>query len=310
MTRGTVAVLGAGLMGHGIVALFSANGYLVRVYDPSPHAKETLRRRLDEAHRVMGVADPAPVETVEQVREAVQGAQWIIEAAPEDVKVKQSLVMEVVQYCTPDAIIASTTSAIPAGLISEPLRDADASRVLVSHFWNPPHLVPLVEVVGSSRTSEDVVERTVALLESLGKKVVRLRRDIPGFIGNRLQHALKREAIWLVGEGVCDPEAVDTVVKYGFGSRLAVLGPLEQSDLVGLDLTLAIHDFLLQHLDRSTRPHPLLKQKVAAGELGVKTGRGFYHWTPDAVEALRRRLADHILGLYRQGPRQQAGAGA
>jgi 3-hydroxybutyryl-CoA dehydrogenase len=135
-----------------------------------------------------------------------------------------------------------------------------------------------------------VVARTMELLRDAGKKPVHVRRDIPGFIGNRLQHALKREAIALVAAGVCDAETLDTVVKEGFGARMAVLGPLEQSDLVGLDLTLDIGNVLVEHLDRTAGPHPFLIEKVKAGKLGMRTGEGFRKWTPGEADAVRDRL--------------------
>jgi 3-hydroxybutyryl-CoA dehydrogenase len=152
----------------------------------------------------------------------------------------------------------------------------------------------LVEVVQAKETSLDTVEKTIALLRSVGKSAVHVRRDIPGFIGNRMQHALKREAIALVASGVCDAETVDTVVKEGFGARLAVLGPLEQSDLVGVNLTLDIHKTLIADLDRTPGPHPYLIEKVAKGELGMSTGRGFRDWTPEQAAEVRKRLSDFL----------------
>jgi 3-hydroxybutyryl-CoA dehydrogenase len=162
--------------------------------------------------------------------------------------------------------------------------------VLGTHFWNPPHLVPLVEVIQTEWTSDEVVRRTMGLLAAAGRQPVHVRRDIPGFIGNRLQHALKREAIALLAAGVCDAETIDTVVKSGFGARMAVLGPMEQTDLVGVDLTLDIQNTLMADLDRSTEPTQLIKDKVAQGKLGMRTGEGFRKWTPESANAVRERL--------------------
>ena len=158
-----------------------------------------------------------------------------------------------------------------------------------THFWNPPHLVPLVEVIQNERTSGAVVERTMQLLRRAGKVPVHVRRDIPGFVGNRLQHAMKREAIALVAAGVCDAETVDIVVREGFGARTAVLGPMEQSDLVGLDLQLNVAEVLYGDLDRTAGPHPFLRDKVKAGKLGMKTGEGYRKWTAKEADALSRR---------------------
>jgi 3-hydroxybutyryl-CoA dehydrogenase len=160
--------------------------------------------------------------------------------------------------------------------------------------------VPLVEVIQNEWTSDDVIARTIVLLRDAGKTAVRVKKDIPGFIGNRLQHALKREAIALVAAGVCDAETLDTVVREGFGARMAVLGPLEQSDLVGLDLTLDISNVLVEHLDRTGGPHPFLIEKVKAGKLGMRTGEGFRTWTPDEADAVRDRLRRFLAAQARR----------
>ena len=162
--------------------------------------------------------------------------------------------------------------------------------MLGAHFWNPPHLVPLVEIVLMSAANRPAADCLAAILRAIGRHPVLVHRDIPGFIGNRLQHALKREAIALVAAGVCDAETIDDVVKQGFGARLGVLGPLEQSDLVGLDLTKNIHDTLVPDLDVTPHTHPYLEALIDKGELGMKTGKGFRRWTPDEAEAVRQRL--------------------
>src|SRR5262249_10335776 len=153
-----------------------------------------------------------------------------------------------------------------------------------------PHLVPLVEVIQNEATGPDVVRKTIDLLRDAGRRPVHVKKDLPGFIGNRLQHALKREALALVAAVVSDAATLDTVVKDGFGARLSVLGPLEQSDLVGVDLTLDIHEVLIASLDRTAGPHPFLRDLVKAGKLGMKSGEGFRTWTPDEADAVRARL--------------------
>jgi 3-hydroxybutyryl-CoA dehydrogenase len=168
-------------------------------------------------------------------------------------------------------------------------------------------LVPLVEVIQNERSSSEVVQRTMALLRDAGKVPVHVRRDIPGFVGNRLQHAMKREAVALVAAGVCDAETIDTVVREGFGARTAVLGPMEQSDLVGLDLALDIAEVLYATLDRTAGPHPLLRDKVKAGKLGMKTGEGFRKWTAQEADAVRNRLS-RFLAEQAKARRNSAGS--
>jgi 3-hydroxybutyryl-CoA dehydrogenase len=196
-----------------------------------------------------------------------------------------------------DTVLASNSSAIRSTEIGQHLRRRD--RVLGTHFFNPPHLVPLVEVIQNEHTSDAVVARTIDLMRAAGKTPVHVRKDIPGFIGNRLQHALKREAIALLAAGVCDGETIDEVVKNGFGARMAVLGPMEQSDLIGLDLTLDISEVLIEHLDRTPGPHPFLREKVKAGKLGMKTGEGFRRWTPEQANDVRERLRRFLAGQVR-----------
>ena len=175
-------------------------------------------------------------------------------------------------------------------------------RALGTHWWNPPYLVPLVEVVRMSATSDAAVADTMALLRDVGKAPVEVKKDVPGFVGNRLQHALWREAIALVAEGVCDAKTVDDVVKSSFGARLAVLGPLENADLVGIDLTRAIHSYVFPALDRATTPSLYLDALINQGRLGFKTGGGFRNWTSDEQAALRSRIAQHLKASFRSQP--------
>jgi 3-hydroxybutyryl-CoA dehydrogenase len=154
--------------------------------------------------------------------------------------------------------------------------------------------VPLVEVIGTEWTSPGTIERTIALHAAIGKTPVHVKKDVPGFVGNRLQHALWREAIALVENGICDAQTVDTVIKASFGRRLAVLGPLENADLVGTDLTLAIHKIVLQDLDRRSGPSPYLAGLVAQGKLGMNSGEGFRTWSAEEQAELRSRVLRHL----------------
>jgi 3-hydroxybutyryl-CoA dehydrogenase len=168
-------------------------------------------------------------------------------------------------------------------------------RIVGTHFWNPPYLIPLVEVVRTAHVATEVVARTMTLLRGVGKHPIDCKKDVPGFVANRLQHALWREAISIVEHGIADAATVDESIRYGPGLRLPVLAPLENADMVGLDLTLAIHDYILPHLEASPEPSPLLKEKVEAGDLGFKTGRGFRAWTSEEAEASRRRLVAYLV---------------
>jgi 3-hydroxybutyryl-CoA dehydrogenase len=167
-------------------------------------------------------------------------------------------------------------------------------RALGTHWWNPPFLVPLVEVIETQWTSPQAIAWTMHLHEAAGKKPAHVKKDVPGFIGNRLQHALWREAISLVEHGICDAATVDAVIKASFGRRLAVLGPLENADLVGTDLTLAIHDTVLPAIENRPGSSPYLQDLVADGKLGFKSGEGFRKWSPEEQAALRTKVMQHL----------------
>lgn len=290
----TIAVVGAGLMGHGIAQVFAFAGHPVRVYDSHPESLATLRSRiranLDQLGMESGVEDR--VSDHVDLAETVRNAEIVIEAAPERLELKRAIFADLVRLSHPDALLASNTSVIPITQIAEGLETSD--RILGTHWWNPPFLVPLVEVVGTATTNPQAIDRMITLLRAVGKEPVHIKKDVPGFVGNRLQHALWREAIAIVADGIADAETVDAVVKASFGRRLAVLGPIENADLVGTDLTLDIHNVVLPHLDRSPSPSPYLSKLVNENRLGMKTGEGFRAWTPAEAAALRARVFDHL----------------
>jgi 3-hydroxybutyryl-CoA dehydrogenase len=290
-----IAVIGGGLMGHGIAYLLADAGHVVRIFECAAESRASLPRRLQALVELFD-ADAALLRRIsvhDRLDAAVDESTFVFEAAPERLPLKQGLFAELEDAVAPETVLASNSSAIPMTEIARHLKHRE--RVLGTHFWNPPHLVPLVEVIENEWTSGEVLRKTIDLLRAAGKTPVHVHRDIPGFVGNRLQHALKREAIALVAAGVCDAETIDTVVKEGFGARMAVLGPMEQSDLVGLDLTLEIAEVLYADLDRTAGPHPYLREKVKAHKLGMKSGEGLRRWTPETADAVRRRLSHFLV---------------
>src|SRR3954471_24358200 len=294
MSGSNIGVIGAGLMGHGIAYLLAAAGHTVRIHDPSAEWRKTMPERLESARALLG-GEPALLGRIsahDQMATAMQDTSFVFEAAPEKLPLKQQLFAELESLTAPDTILASNSSAIPSTRIGEKLKHR--KRVVGTHFWTPPHLVPLVEVTQNEWTSAETVRRTMELLYGAGRRPVHVKKDIPGFVGNRLQHALKREGIALVAAGVCDADTIDEVVKNGFGARMAVLGPMEQTDLVGVDLTLDIQNVLLADLDRSSEPMQILKDKVASGKLGMRAGEGMRKWTPKSANAVRERLRNFL----------------
>jgi 3-hydroxybutyryl-CoA dehydrogenase len=281
-------------MGHGIAQVFAVGGPQVAVYDPIANALATLHSRI--AKNLADLAqDPRAVDRVRAsatLANAVADADIVIEAAPEKLPLKQEIFAELDRLAPRNALLSSNTSVIPITRIAERVEHRD--RVLGTHWWVPPFLVPLVEVIQTAETAPAAIATMMELLTSVGKEAVHVRKDVPGFIGNRLQHALWREAIALVQAGVCDAPTIDKVVKASFGRRLAVIGPLESADLVGTDLALDCHAELLADLDRTPGPLPYLENLVANGRLGFKTGEGFRKWTPAEQAELRARLTAHL----------------
>ena len=292
--KACIAIIGAGLMGHGIAQVFALAGHDVRIHDSVQDNLDSATSRIRTNLKDLGDEESA-VERVHpcaDLRSAVRGADYVVEAVLEDLPLKQELFVEIERHARPDAIFASNTSVIPITDIMAPLRER--TRALGTHWWNPPYLVPLVEVIGTQWTSQAVVDWTIDLHRAAGKMPVHVKKDVPGFVGNRLQHALWREAIALVERGICDAETVDTVIKASFGRRLAVLGPLENADLVGTDLTLAIHKTVLPDIENRRGPSPYLEALVADGKLGFKSGEGFRPWSAQAQAALRAKVLQHL----------------
>ncbi|MFY0660518.1 MAG: 3-hydroxyacyl-CoA dehydrogenase family protein [Shimia sp.] len=296
-----IAVIGAGLMGHGIALTMARAGHTVAITDPIEDARQSVRKRIAHSMQAMGVSDQDICQSLKRIEVfgcnagAVKTADVVFEAAPEKMALKQAIFADVEKHAPDHCILASNTSVMPITQIMSELRLKN--RAVGTHWWNPPHMIPLVEVVKTEWTDDDVAQSVFGLLAHAGKTPVMVAKDVPGFIGNRLQHALWREAVSLVENGICDAEAVDTVIKSSFGRRLAVLGPLENADLVGTDLTLDIHENVLFDLEARRGPSPYLQDLVSRGNLGMKSGRGFRTWTEDEANAVRARVANHLTKL-------------
>jgi len=296
-----IAVLGAGLMGHGIALTFASAGHRVNVFDPVDSARASLHERISDSMQQLGnskqqIETALPlVDHSDAIESSVATADVIIEAAPEKLELKQSLFAECERHAPDNAIIASNTSVIQISKIVGEL--SSRHRMLGTHWWNPPHQIPLVEVIKTDWTDAELADAMQALLISVGKKAVMVEKDVPGFIGNRLQHALWREAISLVENGICTAHAVDDVVKASFGRRLAVLGPLENADLVGIELTQDIHKQVLFDLETTEKPSPYLQQLLDDGRTGMAAGSGFREWTEQDLAQTKSRIATHLKKL-------------
>ncbi|MCB1377452.1 MAG: NAD(P)-binding domain-containing protein [Alphaproteobacteria bacterium] len=289
-----VAIIGAGLMGHGLAVVFADGGHEVSITDVFPDVLASAKKRVAETLKSLGKGEAAAdrVTAVATLEEAARTADIIIEAAPEKLELKQRIFADLEAAAPRRALLCSNTSVIPIRAVAARVTTKD--RVLGTHWWNPPYVVPLVEVIETEGASPESVQQMISLLRGLGKVAVHVKKDVPGFVGNRLQHALWREAISLVERGVCDAETVDLVVQNSFGRRLAVLGPLANADLVGTDLTLDIHKQVLADLESSGKPSPYLEDLVAAGRLGFKSNQGFMSWDEEKKKSLRAKVMEHL----------------
>ena len=301
-----IAVIGAGLMGHSIAQEFAVSGYRVSLNDMSEerldHARERIRQNLEMLGRSDewdGVA--SRITFTGDLRTAVEGADLVIEAITENLDIKRELFAELESICRADTILASNTSTFMPSQLAEATQNP--GRVIVMHYFNPPHIVPLVEVVGGRDTSPETVGTVRDLLISQGKKPVVLEKEVLGFIGNRLQAALLRECFALVENGVVRPEDIDTVVTTSFGRRLGVAGVFEVFDAAGADVWHAICEQLMPDIASSTEVPPAIARMSESGDFGLKTGRGVYEWPDEAAIDLRRRIARAVeeIGRWNDG---------
>jgi 3-hydroxybutyryl-CoA dehydrogenase len=289
-----VGVLGAGLMGAGIAQVFAVAGAEVRVSDPSAEALGSLRPRIESSLEALGLPAAAveKVESVGSLAAAAADADLVIEAAPEDLALKRELFAQLDAAAPAAAILATNSSAISTGEIASAATRPE--RVVGTHWWNPPGLVDLVEVIEAETTSAATVARTIAILRAVGKAPVHVRRDLPGFVGNRLQHALRREALGLVDAGVCSPVDVDLVARLVLAPRLAAHGLIALADLEGLDRVAATQEALDPHLESSGEPARGLSTRVAFGDLGAKSGGGYFVWDDARRAAVEARLSEAL----------------
>lgn len=290
--------LGTGTMGHGTAVMFARAGYNVRMYGRSQDSIDKgfkgIRGALQtyREHQLVTEAEIPEIlgriKGVTTLEEAAQDADFVIESVAEELSVKHAVFAQLDKLCPERTIFATNTSGLSPTAVAEAVGRKD--KFVVAHFWNPPHLVPLVEVVPGKHTAQSTVDVTWALMEKIGKKPVALKREALGFIGNRLQLAMLREAMYIVEQGIATPEAVDATVRYSLGRRYGVTGPLESADLGGLDIFHNIANYLFRDLCDADRSPALLAEPVSRGDLGSKTGKGFYDWTaPDVLAKLKKQ---------------------
>lgn len=311
----TVAVIGAGLMGSGIAQTFAQAGYAVRLHARRENTLRAARDRITRNQEAMlragllaerAARDAlARIHTTTSLHEAARGCQFACESVPEDLNLKREVFAALDGHAPPEALLSTDTSGLSITAIASATRRPES--VVGLHWMNPPHLMPPVEVIRGERTAEATMDLACALARRIGRIPIRVEKDVPGFLWNRLQLALIREAIHVVEQGIASPEAVDLAITVGLGLRWAAVGPLRLMDLGGLATFHSIAAYLYPDLSRAEEPQRTLAAKVASGEIGVRAGRGFYDYPPgsaeQAVAARDARLVE-LLRLRQERPEQ------
>lgn len=294
-----VFIPGAGLMGKNIAYVFaSIPDVTIKLYDIfDVDVAAGLRVSCKEFLEKGIISEEAFEERLSRISFTkdladAKDADLVVEAVFESMELKQETFKKLEAICSADCIFCTNTSVMSPSAISKDLKYR--GRFAGTHFWNPGHMIPLVEVVKTDATTDETAESIMAFMTAAGKKPVLCKKDVPGFIANRMQHALWREAISIVEHGIADAETVDIAVKNSFGLRLPQLGPLENSDLVDSGLTLSIHKYVLQYLEDSHEPSPLLEKMVEEGKMGFKTNEGFMKWNEESKAAVRTGLNNYL----------------
>ncbi len=304
-----IAVAGPGMMGHGIGQEFALAGYEVIFFGRSENrleqARQNIERNLWELAEWRIIPEDSIQATLDRIQtttvleNAAEDADLVVETIVEDLEVKQRIFKDLDRICPNHTILASNTSTLLPSVLASATQRPD--RVLVAHYFNPPYLMPLVEIVRGELTSDETVNIVYDLMRAVGKSPIICQKEAPGFIANRLQLVLWRESFNIVQRGIASPQDVDIAVKNSFGRRLGVAGPFEiyeHND--GYDLILQCERYMLPDMDTSKEPYLLLREKVEKGELGAKTGKGFYEWTPEFTESWRKKMVKNLIRFMQQ----------
>lgn len=289
-----VAVVGTGTMGPGIALVLAQHKIAVKIFDIDPEqlkkARETLGANLNLMKQADMLSDTEAVEIQNRIQDAasladaVLDADLVLEVIPEMMDLKTKLLSELDEICGPDTILATNTSGLSITKMAQATQRPE--KVVGMHWWNPPIIIPVIEIVKGELTGEDVLQTIDNLIRKIGKVPVLVKKDVPGFLGNRLQYALMREAIALLNEGVASAEDIDTMIKAGIGFKFPIMGPLETIDMAGLDIYYRVSQYLNKDLDKSDGAAPIVAKMVEQGDLGLKSGKGFYDYSNQDIKAL------------------------
>ena len=300
-----IGVIGAGTMGHGIAESFAMFGYNVNLYDTNAiqlekalnEIKAEQQLLVDEAF-ISAEKAAATLENISihtDLQTAVKDRDYVIEAAPENMELKQNLFKQLDGFCPPHTILASNTSSLSLEPMMALVSEARKQRMMVCHWYNPGHLMPLAELSFFGNMPAEIYQQVADLYASINKQTVKVLKDVPGLVANRIQQGVAREAFSIIEQEIADPIDVDKALKFGPAFRYATTGQLEVADFGGLDIWCIVGDNLLPAMDNSTQANNLLRQKVAEGKLGIKSGEGFFRYDPEQLPAIRKRFAQKLI---------------
>jgi len=300
-----IAVIGAGTMGHAIAGCFALYGYPVSLYESFEEVRRTCKEKIKKQYQFLheeGVLEASKINealdriiTYAELKPAVVDADYVIEAVPERLDLKQELFANLIEFCSADTIIASNTSSIAFSDLTAKMEAKDKARTMVCHWYNPAHLIPLVELSFFGNMPEETYQEVEALYRSIEKRPAKVLKDIPGLLANRIQQGVAREVFSLMQMGAADPKDIDTALKYGPAFRYATTGQLEVADFGGIDIWCTVGDNLLAVMDRTAEASPLLREKVKEGKLGFKTGEGFFAYPEDQKQEIQNEFNKRLL---------------
>lgn len=302
-----IANIGAGTMGHATALQFAMKGYQVNLLDTSQAALDKGMQQIKsdiETFKQAGILTDNSedilnkISTTTNYEHALSKADFVIESIIEDLDIKKQVWQKVEEYVQPETILATNTSGLSPTAIQEVLQKPE--RFVVAHFWNPAQLMPLVEVVPGKSTTQATIDVTVDLMNDIGKHAVALKKESLGFVGNRIQLAVLREAFHIISEGIAEPEAVDDIIKYSLGRRWSLVGPIASADLGGLDVFKNISSYLYADLSSEQETDPLLSKMIAEKKLGLKSGQGFFDWHGSEGEQIVQQRDEALLKLLKQ----------
>lgn len=300
-----IAVLGAGTMGHGIAETFAMYGYAVNLYEPDHNRLQAAKQQIaDElallAEEAVIQAEAIPkilnnIVLCQDLKQAVADRDYVIEAAPEILELKQTLFQQLDEACPTRTILASNTSSLPLNAMMALVSDSRKERMIVNHWYNPAHLMPIVEMSCFGNMPAEIYQEVEQLFQSVNKQTVKVLKDVPGLVANRIQQGVAREVFSIIEMGIAEPEDVDKALKFGPAFRYATTGQLEVADFGGLDIWCIVGDNLLKVMDNSQAANPLLRQKVNEGKLGMKSGEGFYQYNDKDCQAITRNFMKKLI---------------